>query len=578
MNIISILSKKIKRSLIKCGASKNCDPLLIRSKQISRIDYQINGIMKIAKNLNINPMNLAKKVVLHINLEKECQIIEISKPGFINLTLKKNWIEEKMEEIQFCTRFKIKRSNNPKKIIIDYSSPNIAKEMHVGHLRSTVIGDSIVRMYEFLGHKVIRANHIGDWGTQFGMLITYLQMKEKKIKRIKLKEMEKFYKIAKKKYLSDKNFSILSRKNILKLQKKDKEIYSIWKKIVNITNVTNEKIYKKMRITLRKQNIMAESSYKKMLPKIVKDLIKKKIAKKKNNTVIIFLKEFKNKLAEPMGVIIQKSDGAFLYSTIDIACIKYRTKILKAKKIIYFTDSRQKQHLEQVQLIAEKANYISKEIIIKHYMFGMVLTKNNTPYKTRSGNTIKLIDLVNEAIKRAKFLISKKNPKLSDYELNLISEKIGIGAIKYFDLSKNRSTNYVFDWNTMLSLKGNTSLYIQYTYVRILSLIKKSKIELQNLKMNKYFFLRKKIEIQLSLKILQFEETLKKSTINGYPHIICLYLYELSVIYSNFYENYNILLEKNNKIKISRLKISFLTSKILKKGLYLLGISTVNYI
>ncbi|HET9678658.1 MAG TPA: arginine--tRNA ligase [Buchnera sp. (in: enterobacteria)] len=578
MNIISILSKKIKKSLIQCGASENCDPVLIKSTKILNVDYQINGIMKIAKQLKANPMILAKKVVLCVDLKQECQKIEILKPGFINLTLKKKWIEKKIEKIQFCTRFKIKKSKNPKKIIIDYSSPNIAKEMHVGHLRSTVIGDSIVRIYEFFGHKVIRANHIGDWGTQFGILITYLKLNKIKINKVTLKEMEDFYKIAKKKYQSDENFSQLSRKNILKLQKKDKDIYSIWKKIVRITNIKNEKIYKKMKITLRNQNIMAESSYRNMLPKIIKDLIKKKIAKKKNNAVIVFLNEFKNKFSKPMGVIIQKSDGTFLYSTIDIACMKYRAETLKAKRIIYFTDSRQKRHLEQVQLIAKKANYISEKIEIKHYMFGMVLTKNNTPFKTRSGNTIKLMDLLNEAIKKSKILISRKNPKLSDYELNLISKKIGIGAIKYFDLSKNRSTNYVFDWNSILNLKGNTSLYIQYTYVRILSLIKKSKIEMQNLKQKKYFFLEQRTEIQLSLKILQFEETLKKSIINGYPHIICSYLYDLSVTYSNFYENYNILLEKNKKIRISRLRISSLTSKVLKRGLYLLGISTVNYI
>ncbi|CAL4321295.1 Arginine--tRNA ligase [Buchnera aphidicola (Eriosoma grossulariae)] len=578
MNIQKILSKHVKLALINSGIPQHYDPVIIQSLKKQKGDYQINGIMKIAKNLTISPMILAKKVIANICLYNICDHIEISEPGFINIYLKTTWIEKKLEEIIQCSRLGIYHSKNPKKIVIDYSSPNIAKEMHVGHLRSTIIGDTMVKIMEFYGHKVIRANHIGDWGTQFGILLAYLQ-NEKKIntlKKINLKALEKYYKLSKKMYLDNEYFAELSRKYVVKLQKKDKKIYLLWKRIVNVTIIENEKIYKILNTTLRNKDIKGESAYHNMIPDIIQDLKKKKLAVEKNNSIVVLIDNMKNKKNHTMGVVIQKKDGASLYASIDLACLKYRSNILNAHKIFYYTDSRQVPYLRNICEIAKKAGYINDNIQIIHHYFGMILSNNNKPFQTRSGNTIKLTDLIKESIERTKIIIKNKNPLLSEEEIQNKSAKIGIGAIKYADLSKNRTSNYIFNWNQILLLEGNTALYIQYTYTRILSIFRKGNISM--FKLPNGINLKQKLEKKLGLKILQFEETIEQVKKSGYPHLICQYLYELSVLYSNFYQNYPILFLSESNVTLSRLKLSLLTAKTIKKGLYLLGIKTIRFL
>jgi arginyl-tRNA synthetase len=449
--------------------------------------------------------------------------------------------------------------------------------MHVGHLRSTIIGDVTVRILEFLGQKVIRANHIGDWGTQFGILIAYLEDKKllKKLKKnlLSLQDLDNIYCQSKKQYNSNELFSKKSREFVVKLQNGDQYCCAIWKKLVSITMLENYKIYKKLNVTLEEKHTMGESFYNPMLPKIVEDLKKQKIAIEKNGAVIVFLDEFKNRMGDSMGVIIRKKDKGFLYSTTDIACLKYRYQNLHADRIIYYTDSRQYQHLLQSWTIAEKANYISKNLLLEHHMFGMMLSKNRRPFKTRDGNTIKLSNLLNESINRATNLIQKKQPNLCKKKLIKLGEIIGISAVKYSDLSKNRNTNYIFDWDKMLSFEGNTAPYIQYAYTRIISILKKSNIPLHKIKMK--IILNEESEINLAIKILEFEEIILLIAKNGTPHIMCKYLYQLSTYFSHFYENCSILFSEKIKIRKSRIKLSFLTAKTIKKGLNLLGIKTI---
>ncbi|CAL4321326.1 Arginine--tRNA ligase [Buchnera aphidicola (Eriosoma lanigerum)] len=577
MNIQKFLSKKIKLSLINNNASLNCDPFIIRSTKKYNGDYQVNGIMKIAKTINIEPLMLAEKVISNIDLNNVAKKIEIIPPGFINIHLHQEWIEQLIEKINTCSRLGIHKFIKRKKIVIDYSSPNIAKEMHVGHLRSTILGDSMVRIMEFYGHKIIRANHIGDWGTQFGILLAYLDYINKdNIKiNINLKKLEKYYQISKKMYSENKLFAILSKKYVVKLQNKEKKTYDLWKKIIKITILENNKIYKMLNTTLRNQDIKGESSYHHMIHNIIIDLKKKNIAIKKNGSLVVLMDHVKNKNNDTMGVVIQKKDGAILYASTDIACLKYRCNELQVDKIIYYIDNRQKEYLQNICKIVKRAGYTSEKVQIQHHNFGMILSKNNKPFQTRSGNTIKLFDLLTESINRTTKIIKEKNPVLSEEQIINIANKIGIGSIKYADLSKNRVQNYIFDWNQMLTLEGNTVLYIQYTYTRILSIFRKGKESI--FKLPSGIKLTKKIEIKLGIKILQFEEILLQTSETGQPHLICKYLYELSVIYSKFYDTCDILSSKNITL-LSRLKLSSLTCRTIKKGLYMLGIKVIPYL
>jgi arginyl-tRNA synthetase len=481
MNLKDIIKKDVQKILINIDLKNACDPIIKLNKKINLGHYQLNNLIKISNELNLTTSDLANKIISNIKNNNIYKKITFSKPGFINFFICRKFLSQELEKIFFSSRLGVPRVK-PKNIVVDYSSPNVAKEMHVGHLRSTIIGDVTVRVLNFLGHNVIKANHIGDWGTQFGMLIAYL--KEKNIKNIdfSLSKLEHFYCKAKKKYDIDESFAEKSRRYVSKLQKGDQHCYRIWRKIVSITMSENYKIYKKLNVTLNNHDTMGESLYSNMLPNIVQDLKNKKIAIEKNGSTIVFLKEFKNRLGESMGVVIQKKDQGFLYSTTDIACLKYRYEKLHADRIIYYTDFRQCQHLMQAWIIAKKANYIPEKLLFEHHTFGMMLLKNKRPFKTRDGNTIKLITLINEAVEKARQLITSKKTTFSKKKLINLSNIIGISSIKYADLSKNRNTDYIFDWNKMLSFEGNTAPYIQYAYTRITSVIKKSSITIKNIK------------------------------------------------------------------------------------------------
>lgn len=580
MNIQKFLLKKTNQALTKIGIKSFSN--LIKIQQTTKKNfgnYQINGLIPISKLVNIKTEQLIQKFVYFLNLNYVAKKIKIEKPGFVNIFLNPKWIEDQINYIFFSLRLGITLIQ-PKTIIIDYSGPNVAKEMHVGHLRSTVIGDSIARILSFLGHKVIRANHIGDWGTQFGMLIAYIENnKYHKFlfdKNISLSTLENFYQQAKIKYDTDPNFAELSRNYVVKLQKGNKYCHSIWKNLVKISILNNQKIYSRLNVTLKTKDIMGESLYQNLLPDIIKDLKNKGLAVISNEATVVFIENTHNKFGKPFGVIIQKKDGAYLYSTTDIACIKYRCEILQADKIIYYTDSRQKQHISHAWEIAKKSGYVKKSTSLEHHMCGILLEKNGKPFKTRSGNSLKLITLLDEALKRAKDIITNKNPQLKYDQINKLAHIISIGAVKYSELSKNRTINYIFNWNNVLNFEGNTAPYIQYAYTRIASLIKCAIYSKYQIK-NNYILLTTQEEKSLAICLLQFEETLITVSNQSIPHILCSYLYKLSVLFSLFYENCPILKNNDIHLKYSRLKLAILTARILKQGLNLLGIKTTEY-
>ncbi len=572
MNIQHILSEKIKQAMIAAGAEQNVEPLVRQSGKVQFGDYQANGIMGAAKKLGLNPREFAQKVVDNVNLNGMAEKLEIAGPGFINIFLAPTWLAQQTENAYGDDKLGI-HLNQAQTVVVDYSSPNVAKEMHVGHLRSTIIGDGVVRALEFLGNKVIRANHVGDWGTQFGMLIAYLEkMENEHASEMELSDLEAFYRAAKEHYDSDEVFAEKARNYVVKLQSGDDYCRTMWKKLVNITMQQNQHNYNRLNVTLTENDVMGESLYNPMLPGIVADLKAQGLAVEDDGALVVFLDEFKNKDGDPMGVIVQKKDGGFLYTTTDIAAAKYRFETLKADRALVFSDTRQSQHMQQAWLITRKAGYVPDSFSLEHHNFGMMLGKDGKPFKTRTGGTVKLADLLDEAVERAEKLIAEKNPDLTACEKQAVVEAVAIGAVKYSDLSKNRTTDYVFDWDNMLSFEGNTAPYMQYAYTRVRSIFSRAGIDPNSLTGN--IVLTDEKERSLAIKLLQFEEAVTVVAKDGTPHVLCQYLYELAGIFSSFYEACPILNAEEN-IKQSRLKLAHLTAKTLKQGLDLLGIKTV---
>ncbi|AGO15389.1 arginine--tRNA ligase [Glaesserella parasuis] len=572
MNIQHILSEKIKQAMIVAGAEQNVEPLVRQSGKVQFGDYQANGIMGAAKKLGLNPREFAQKVVDNVDLNGIAEKLEIAGPGFINIFLAPTWLAQQTENAFSGDKLGI-NLNQAQTVVVDYSSPNVAKEMHVGHLRSTIIGDSVVRALEFLGNKVIRANHVGDWGTQFGMLIAYLEkMENEHASEMELSDLEAFYRTAKEHYDSDEVFAEKARNYVVKLQSGDDYCRTMWKKLVNITMQQNQHNYNRLNVTLTENDVMGESLYNPMLPEIVADLKAQGLAVEDDGALVVFLDEFKNKDGDPMGVIVQKKDGGFLYTTTDIAAAKYRFETLKADRALVFSDTRQSQHMQQAWLITRKAGYVPDSFSLEHHNFGMMLGKDGKPFKTRTGGTVKLADLLDEAVERAEKLIAEKNPDLTACEKQAVVEAVAIGAVKYSDLSKNRTTDYVFDWDNMLSFEGNTAPYMQYAYTRVRSIFSRAGIDPNSLTANIVLIDEK--ERNLAIKLLQFEEAVTVVAKDGTPHVLCQYLYELAGIFSSFYEACPIL-NAEESIKQSRLKLAHLTAKTLKQGLDLLGIKTV---
>ena len=574
MNIQALLSEKVSQAMIAAGAPADCEPQVRQSAKVQFGDYQANGMMAVAKKLGMAPRQLAEQVLSHLDLNGIANKVEIAGPGFINIFLDPAFLAEHVSQALKSDRLGIAQPEK-QTIVVDYSAPNVAKEMHVGHLRSTIIGDAAVRTLELMGHKVIRANHVGDWGTQFGMLIAYLEKQQQEnAGEMALADLEGFYREAKKHYDEDEAFAERARSYVVKLQGGDEYFREMWRKLVDITMSQNQLTYNRLNVTLTRDDVMGESLYNPMLPGIVADLKAKGLAVESEGATVVFLDEYKNKEGEPMGVIIQKKDGGYLYTTTDIACAKYRYETLHADRVLYYIDSRQHQHLMQAWTIVRKAGYVPESVPLEHHMFGMMLGKDGKPFKTRAGGTVKLADLLDEALERARRLVAEKNPDMPADELEQLANAVGIGAVKYADLSKNRTTDYVFDWDNMLAFEGNTAPYMQYAYTRVLSVFRKAELE-ESAIINAEVTITEDREAQLAARLLQFEETLNVVARDGTPHVMCAYLYDLAGLFSGFYEHCPILSAENESVRNSRLKLALLTAKTLKLGLDTLGIETV---
>ncbi|WP_260259459.1 arginine--tRNA ligase [Vibrio intestinalis] len=574
MNIQALINDKVSQALEAAGAPAGSPAAVRQSAKPQFGDYQANGVMGVAKKLGTNPREFAQKVLDVLDLEGIASKTEIAGPGFINIFLSEEFLAKQAEAALADARLGV-TAEEQKTIVADYSAPNVAKEMHVGHLRSTIIGDAVVRTLEFLGHKVVRANHIGDWGTQFGMLIANLERVQQESGEVsmELSDLEAFYRESKKFYDEDEEFAAKARNYVVKLQGGDEYCAEMWKKLVDVTMVQNQRNYDRLNVSLTRDDVMGESMYNDMLPPIVADLKEKGIAQEDDGAQVVFLEEYKNKDGEAMGVIIQKRDGGFLYTTTDIACAKYRYETLGADRVLYFIDSRQHQHLMQAWSIVRKAGYVPEEVTLEHHAFGMMLGKDGRPFKTRAGGTVRLADLLDEAEERAIKLIESKNPDLAAEEKAKIATTVAMAAVKYADLSKHRTTDYIFDWDNMLAFEGNTAPYMQYAYTRVASIFAKAGISMDNLAGE--IKVTDEKEKALIAKLLQFEEAVQSVAREGQPHIMCSYLFELAGQFSSFYEACPILNNEDEGVKQSRLKLAALTAKTIQQGLSLLGIDTL---
>lgn len=563
MKFKSLINNKIQEAFSKIDIA----PELITVSDASKPefgDFQYNGVMAVAKKIGANPRDIASLLAKNIDGDMLSKV-EVAGPGFVNIHIDNNWLESQLTSIFKSTNFMIEKNQNPKTILVDYSGPNMAKEMHVGHLRSTIIGDSLANLFEFLGENVIRQNHIGDWGTQFGMLIAYLEEIQQNSNFDELKNLENFYKLAKKRFDEDVNFANKAREYVVKIQSGDKHCLELWQKFIDISLSHCEEVYYKLGINLTKDDVRAESFYNDLLPIIISKLETSGLLKVSDGAKCIFLPN------SEVPVIVQKSDGGYLYATTDLAAINYRNDVLKVDRICYVVDARQSEHFAGVFWTAKESKLCNHDVLLEHIAFGTMMDKSGKPFKTRDGGTVKLIDLLDEAIIRAKDTINDR-ANFADEEIERLAKTIGIGAVKYSDLSINRESNYIFDWDKMLSFDGNTSLYMQYAYARIQSILNKFNGEISG-----DVELQSDIEHKLAIMLLSFEDVLNRAANDATPHTITSYLYDLATIFMRFYEQSPILKEDiPANVKMSRLMLSSITARTIKKGLEILGIEVVD--
>lgn len=590
MNIQQFLNDRLTVAMRAAGAPESAQAIVKVSSKPQFGDYQANGIMGAAKKLGQNPRTLAQKVIELADLGEVLEKLEIAGPGFINLWINDHWLcQQSLQNLQ-SDRLGIPLCQQPERIVIDYSSPNVAKEMHIGHIRCNCIGDTIVRVAEFLGHTVIRANHIGDWGTQFGMLIAHLeelQQDSPAQQTDELQHLEQFYKASKRQFDEDPAFQQKAREYVVKLQQGDPWCLSMWQQLVDITMSQNQKAYERMNISLTPKDTMGESLYNDQLPQVVELLKSKNLAIEDQGAWVVKLDAFSNKEGEPLGVIVQKSDGGYLYTTTDIAAAQYRVQQLNADRIVIFTDSRQSQHMQQLEAICRLADILPESVHFEHHPFGMVLGKDGKPFKTRSGETVKLMNVLDEAEERALSLVKERQPDMTANEQQRIAQTLAIAAVKYAELSKHRMTDYVFDWDAMLAFEGNTAPYLLYAYTRIQSLFRKAQASEQDrcdaietakaVQTTKAIQITTKEERALLIELIRFNEVLEAVRKEALPHLLCTYLYTLASSYMSFYESCPIFKDSvAQDLKMSRLAMCHLVARTLKQGLELMGINTLN--
>ncbi|MFP1683714.1 arginine--tRNA ligase [Alloalcanivorax sp. C16-1] len=548
-----------------------------RTKDKSHGDFATNIALMLAKPAGIKPRDLAEALVAALPEDPAVARTEIAGPGFINFFQAESWLTDQLETALADPHLAVPRPARARTVVIDYSSPNLAKEMHVGHLRSTIIGDAVVRTLDFLGHKVVPQNHVGDWGTQFGMLLAYLEERkdedgDQALSR-ELSDLENFYRAAKRRFDESADFADRARALVVELQSGDDYCLKLWREFNQVSLSHCFAVYQRLGVRLGPDDVRGESAYNDDLPKVVADLDAAGLLTEDQGALCVFLDEFSNKDGDPLPVIVRKAGGGYLYATTDLAAVRYRAGALGGDRLLYFVDQRQALHFQQIFTVARKAGFVDAHVEMEHMGFGTMNGADGRPFKTRDGGTVKLIDLLDEAEQRAYDLVKSKNGDLAEDELRTIARAVGIGAVKYADLSKNRTSDYIFDFNQMLSFEGNTAPYLLYAYTRVVSVFRKAGLSLDRVgELNGAFQLNQDAEQALAARLVQFGEVVEQVASKGQPHFLCAYLFDLAGLFSAFYEHCPILAADDQAVKTSRLKLAALTARTLGRGLTLLGL------
>ncbi|GAB1544563.1 arginine--tRNA ligase [Scytonema sp. NUACC21] len=556
------------------------DPILVTASNPKFGDYQANVALSLSKKLGQQPRAIAQQIVNKLDISAICKPPEIAGPGFINLKLRTEYLEEQIKAIQTDPRLGVAPTNNPKRVIVDYPSPNIAKEMHVGHLRPAVIGDCLSRIVEFAGHEVLRISHVGDWGTPFGMLIAYLEEAYPEAlittENLNLGDLSSFYRAAKKRFDADEDFRKAAQQAVVKLQAGDEKTLLAWKIVCELSSRAYQVIYNLLGIASFIER--GESFYNLLLAEVVEELDKKGLLVENQGAQCVFLDGFTNREGEPLPLIVQKSDGGYNYATTDLAAIRHRVQVEKVQRVIYPVGAEQTNHFAQIFQVGRKAGWITDETEFVHAPFGLVLGEDGQKLKTRSGEAVRLQDLLNEAIAHARTdletRLKEEGREETEEFINNVAQVVGISAIKYADLSQNRTSNYIFSYDKMFALKGNTAPYMLYAYVRTQGISREGNIDYEKLGADAPVILQEEAELTLAKHLLQLDEVISEVEKDLLPNRLCEYLYQLSQKFNQFFENCPVL-KSEEPVRTSRLVLCYLTARTLKLGLSLLGIQVL---
>jgi arginyl-tRNA synthetase len=545
------------------------DPVV---RPTDRADAQVNGALPLAKQLGANPREIAEQVVASGVLGAVCSAVEIAGPGFINLTFDDRFLAEQLAAVAGDDRLGVPPASRSRTVVVDYSAPNVAKEMHAGHLRTTVIGDALVRMLEFLGHRVIRENHIGDWGRPFGMMIEHLLDIGEDVASEGLRQgdLDGFYKEANAKFTESADFQARARDRVVMLQAHDPDTIELWQRLVDMSNAYFSTVYDKLGVLLTDDDLAGESKYQPLMPEVYARLESAGLLEHSDGAKVVFPPGFTNRDNEPLPLIFRSSAGAFMYATSDLACLLDRVERLGADLLLYVIGAPQAQHLQMVFEVARMAGWLQPPVEAVHVAFGSVLGDDRRPLRSRSGEAVKLVELLDEAVERAAAAVADKNPDLDADARAEVARMIGIGAVKYADLSTDRIKDYVFDWDRMLAFDGNTAPYLQYAHARICSIFRRAGVARDDVRRHG-IVLGEREERELAQRLLAYPTALSDTLATYSPHKLCTYLFDLAQQFTSFYEHCPVM-QADEPVRASRLALCDVTARTLQHGLDLLGI------
>jgi arginyl-tRNA synthetase len=544
------------------------DPLIRRS---DRADYQANLALGLGKTLGRPPREVANALLACLRCDDICERVEVSGPGFLNLTLRTDYIARELGRVIADERLGVLTAPRGETVVIDYSAPNVAKEMHVGHLRSTIIGDAIARVLSFLGHGVVRQNHLGDWGTPFGMLIEHLGELggQGGAAELSAGDLGAFYREARRKFDTDEAFAERSRLRVVALQRGAEPSHALWRSLVAASSRHFEEVYSRLGVALTPEDIRAESSYNADLPVVVDELERQGLTRVSDGALCVFPAGFAGRTGEPLPLVVRKTDGGYGYAATDLAAVRHRTGHLRATRLVYVVGAPQAQHFAMVFAVAASAGWLAPPARAEHVAFGSVLGADGKMFKTRAGETIRLMDLLAEAVARADAIVAEKNPELDEGTRREIARAVGLGAIKYADLSNDRIKDYAFDWDRMLATLGNTGPYLQYAHARFCKILRRAGRPPAR---DTPIRLTDAAERELALQLLQFGSAVDLVARELKPHHLCTYLFAVATQSTTFYERCPVLKAEDPELRASRVALCDVTARVLSRGLSLLGI------